>query len=219
MNFIRIFVLIFLFTLLATGKGSAQENDLGTWIDVTAMHKIRSMSFGLMGEFYTKDRNQSVERASIGLKGDYALTPSLNCGFGYLLMNYYKTGYNELRNRFYLQSELGWHLSKFAFSMRERMQVTFYPETMASSKDTYSYWRNRIKVEYNNGSWKLVPVVDVESFLLVGKGSRNRFDEFRYSAGVNYKLTRNQKVKLYGLLADTQKVNLFVLGVGYDLKF
>lgn len=215
---IPILILVVLSVFLSFSKSLAQEHDLGTWIDLEAMHETGHVAYGLMGEFYTKDKNTSVERVSVGVKAGYPLSKTWNCNIGYLLMNYYKTGYTELRNRVYLQAEYKKRISNWAFGLRERMQVTFYPETMESSKEVCSYWRNRFKVEYRNSNWKVVPVADVESFYLVGKGSENGFDEFRYSLGVSFKLSKNQELKVYGMLSDTSDLQFYILGLAYDLN-
>jgi hypothetical protein len=214
----RIFILIVLCLISFSLNGLAQKNDLGTWIDVEAIHENTSIDYGFMGEFYTKDHNKQVERVSVGCKGDYFLTTSLKCGVGYLLMNYFKPGYTELRNRVYFQSEFRKQFSNWNFSMRERMQITLYPETTEHSGSTYSYWRNRLRIEYKNIYWHIVPVADFESFYLVGKGRQNEFDEFRYSLGVSFIFAKKQKVKIYGMLSDASDLKFYILGLAFDLN-
>ena len=75
----------------------------------------------------------------------------LNAGGGYLLMNFNRPGFNELRDRFYFQVEPSWHLSKFLFSFRERLQITLYPETRTNEPDAY-YWRNRFESLHSGSS-------------------------------------------------------------------
>lgn len=207
-----------IFLLLIVLKGFSQENDWGSWMDVDVMRKINSASFGLMGEFYTKNQLQSIERMSIGAKGEYAFTPAVSCGAGYLLMNYFKTGYHEYRNRLYAQTEYKKNISRLTFGLRERMQFTFYPETKDHLSETCAYWRNRFKIEYKNSQWKIEPVADIETFYLTGKSNQNGFDETRYSAGINIKVSGIQKLKVYGLLSDTHAEHFYVIGLDYSLK-
>lgn len=212
------FVFAFLVASMASFNGFSQEKDFGSWIDMDVTHKLNSFTIGAMGEFYTKDRNESIDRMSIGAKGDYSLSPSLNFGTGYLLMNYPKGDFNELRNRFYLQTELRKYLSNWAFSLRERMQLTLYPETIEKERNAFLYWRNRIRVEYRNTHLKIEPVFDIESLCLTNKGSLNGIDEYRYSLGLNYKLTNMHKIKFYGLISKTHKAKFYALGLDYSLK-
>ncbi len=211
-------ILIFYVALSIPFNGLSQERDFGCWIDVDVTHKLNSFTIGAMGEFYTKDRYESIDRMSIGAKGDYSLSPSLNFGTGYLLMNYPKSDFNELRNRFYLQTEFRKYMSNWAFSLRERMQLTLYPETNEQEHNTFMYWRNRIRVEYRNTHLKIEPVFDIESFCLTNKGSLNGIDEHRYSLGLNYKLTNLHKIKFYGLISKTRKTKFYALGLDYSLK-
>lgn len=213
-----VYIFAFHIVISISFKGFSQEKDFGSWIDVDVTHKSNEYVFGLFGEFYTKDQNKSVDRVSLGAKGDYCLSPGLTLGTGYLLMSYPKGNINELRNRVYLQTEIRKYLPNWLFSLREKMQLTLYPETKEKKHDAFVYWRNRIRVEYRNAHLKIEPVFDMESFYLVNKGSYNGIDEYRYSLGFNYKLTNHQKVKLYGLISYNHSSKFYALGLDYSLK-
>lgn len=217
---VRRVLCIFIFHVITTisFKGFSQEKDFGSWVDVDVSHKSDKFMFGLLGEFYTKSQNKSVDRVSIGAKGDYFLSPALVLGTGYLLMDYSKENLKELRNRVYVQIELKKYLSNWHFSLRERMQLTLYPETKEKELNAFLYWRNRIKVEYQCTNFKIEPVFDIESFCLANKGRLNGIDEYRYSLGLNYKLSTKHKIKFYGLISNTYKAKFYALGLDYSLK-
>ena len=215
-HIVRIFA--FQFFIAISFEGFSQEKDFGSWIDIEVTHKLDKCVFGLLGEFYTKDRNESVDRVSIGAKGDYPLAPGLNVGTGYLLMNYPQRNLSEVRNRVYLQADLKKYLSNWVFSLRERMQLTLIPATKEKRHDSSLYWRNRIRVEYRNEHLKIEPVFDIESFCLVNKGSCNGIDEYRYSLGFNYKLKNYQTIKFYGLISYNNSSKFYALGLDYCLK-
>jgi Protein of unknown function (DUF2490). len=213
---VRIFV--FQFFIAISFGGFSQEKDFGSWIDIDITHKLGKCAFGLLGEFYTKDRNESVDRVSVGAKGDYQLAPGLNVGTGYLLMNYCQQNLREVRNRVYLQTDQKKYLSNWAFSLRERMQLTLIPARKEKKHESSLYWRNRIRVEYRNEHLKIEPVFDIESFCLINRLSCNGIDEYRYSLGFNYKLKNYQKIKFYGLISYNNTSRFYALGLDYSLK-
>jgi hypothetical protein len=213
-----VYIFVFHVVLSISFEGFAQERDFGAWIDIDVTHKSNKYVFGLLGEFYTKGQNKSVDRVSLGVKGDYFLFSDLTLGSGYLLMNYPTGDLNELRNRVYLQTELRKYLSRWLFCLRDKMQLTLIPAANEKKHDSSLYWRNRIRVEYRNEHLKIEPVLDMESFCLINKGSHNGIDEYRYSLGFNYKLTNNQKVKLYGLKSYNRSTIFYALGLEYSLK-
>ena len=213
----RIVILIMLLITSTFGNADAKENDFGIWIDMAAIKKIHSATFGLLGEFYTRNNSNSIERTSIGLKGDYSFFPWLSAGAGYLFMNFKRPGYMELRNRYYFQVEPSWHSSRFYFSFRERLQVTLFPETRTNASATH-YWRNRFEACYRNSEWKFEPLIDLESLSLLNGADLKYCDELRILLGSNYHITNNQKIKFYGMLTTGASQDRFIVGIAYEIK-
>ncbi len=211
--------IILLLVLIFTGinKISAEETDTRTWIDLFATKKIRSATIGLIGEIYTINHNTSIERTSIGLKGDYSFFPWLSAGTGYILVNFQHPGYHELAHRFYFQAEPAWKLSRFFFSFRERLQVTLYPSTRTNEVESY-FWRNRFEVCYKSGKTKLEPLINIESLYLINHIETNPISEIRYTVGTYYHFAKNQKFKFYGMFTDGTHLDRYILGVVYDIK-
>jgi hypothetical protein len=211
--------LTLLLLLLFSGKFSlhAKENDFGVWLDFSVMKKFHKAAFGVVGEFYTRANSSSIDRTSIGFKGDYAIRPWLLAGAGYTWMNFKRPGYLELRERFYFQLLPILRYSNFNFYIRERLQGTLYLESRTGTPNAY-YWRNRIEVGYRKTSWKLEPLISAESLYLIKGYDHNIFDEFRFIAGVNYHPNRNQIIKCYGMLTDGKTLNRFLFGLSYDIR-
>ena len=210
-------VLILLFVIAGLGNLNAKETDTRTWVDLFATRKFGRATVGFIGEFYTMNDNTSIERYSVGLKGDYELLPWLNAGSGYILLNFFRPGYHELADRFYFQAEPIWHYGNLHFSFRERMQFTLYPESRTDQAST-CYWRNRFEASWYKGSSKLEPVIDLESLYLFNNKDSDPSSEFRYTLGVNYHFAKNQKFKFYGMLTTTSILDRYIFGVVYDLK-
>ena len=209
--------LILLGISLTANSHEPKTTDFGVWNDLSVMKKIRATSLGLFGEFYTNDNSRSIDRMSIGVKGELPVANWLKTGAGYALMNFIHPGYNELRDRFYIQAEPFWHLSRFILSFRQRMQLTLYPQTQTNASNTF-HWRNRLEVCYKNPSHKIEPLADIESWYLFGNSLETHFTEFRFILGANYHLTKYQKVKCYGMLTDGTILNRFILGISYELQ-
>jgi hypothetical protein len=217
MNKRKILVAFIFFNLLIITNLTAKENDFGVWFDYSATKKVRSATFGLLGEFYTFDNSSKVDRLSFGLKGDYQFLPWLSAGAGYVLINFYRVGYTELADRIYFQVEPSWHHSDFYFSFRERMQITLFPETRTNALNSY-YWRNRLEIVYKHNATKIEPLTDLESLVRVGEATFSPTLGYRISVGLNYHPTANQKIKFYGMLTDGSIVCQYILGVTYEIK-
>lgn len=206
-----------LLSIWLTTPLQAKDNDFASWMDLSASKSWHAASLGIMGEFYTRDNSTTLERTSIGLKGEYAFTPWLFAGSGYLLMNYKRPGYMELRNRYYFQLEPIWHRARFEISMRERVQITNFPESRTNALATY-YWRNRLEAIYAIPNKKLEPVASVETFYILQQTTSRRVDELRLSLGAYYHISRTQTIKCYGLISDGESLNRFVIGINYEFE-
>jgi hypothetical protein len=213
----KILIAFLLFNLIGISEINAKENDFGVWFDYSATKKFHNATFGILGEFYTFDNSNKVDRLSFGLKGDYQFLPWLSAGAGYVLINFYRVGYTELADRFYFQVEPSWHHSDFYFSFRERIQITAFPETRTNALNSY-YWRNRLEIVYKHNSSKIEPLTDLETLVRMGEATFTPTLGYRISVGLNYHLTKNQKIKLYGMLTDGSIVCQYIMGVGYEIK-
>lgn len=210
-------LLMILLCVLGSNNLFAKDNDFASWIDASATKSWRSTTLGFMGEFYTRENSSTLERTSLGLKGEYTLAKWLYAGGGYLLMNYKRPGYMELRNRFYFQLEPVWRIAKFEVSLRERVQVTLFPETRTNAEDSY-YWRNRLEAIYTRNNKKLEPTLSLESFYFLRQTENNHLDELRLSLGAYFHISKTQTIKCYGLFSDGNIQNRFVLGLNYELE-
>jgi hypothetical protein len=217
MKFLRALIFISILTLTGVNCLYAKESDTRTWIDLFATKKIKATTLGLIGEIYTMDNNSTLERLSIGVKGDYSFFPWLNAGTGYVLINFNHQLYHELASRIYFQAEPSWHVNRFLFGFRERLQITLYPNTKTAEITTY-YWRNRFETSYHIRSKKLEPVADLETLYLLNDIDLNPFTEFRFTLGANYHLANSHTFKFYGMYTDGTHLNRYILGILYNFK-
>jgi hypothetical protein len=213
----KIFLLLILFTVSLLKSASAKENDLTTWIDLAALKKIHSATFGLTGEFRTMQNNSIVERYGLGVKVDYAFFPWLSAGVGYVISKYKIPDSYERRDRYYFQVEPSFQISKLQFGFRERIQVTQYPESPIYLPPS-NLWRNRLETCYKHINWKVDPLISFESLYLLGDVNHRKLTETRYSVGAYYHITAHHKIKFYGMLTENSILSRFVLGVNYEFK-
>lgn len=217
MRLSKISFFVLLFCILGVSEIFAKENDFGVWLDLAATKKIHSTTIGLISEIYTRNNSSTFDRLSIGLKGDYAVLPWLSTGAGYTLINFFRTGYQELADRVYIQLIPSWHHNRFFFSFRERLQMTMFPETRTNAQNSV-YWRNRFESSYKENAWKFEPLIDLESLLHLGENKGNTKIGYRLIVGTNYYPTKNQKIKIYGMYTDGTIVSQYIFGVNYEFR-
>jgi len=214
--------LLFLIFFFAVSVNSlqAQDDDFGVWLDAEAALKRGSYKVAFMSEYYTKNNNQSVDRFSVGVDGQKKLDRVFSIGAGYLLMNKNAQDGYEIRHRVYTNAFANWKFSNLKFSVRERLQLTRYPENDLESSKALAYWRNRAKISYLIPSCKIIPTIGVETFLLMNQSPEvKRLDEIRYSLATAYPVTGKSQIELYGLLADMPRLNQYILGIAYLIEF
>ena len=56
----RILVATIFFILIGLNELTAKEKDFAVWIDYSALKKIGSATFGVLGEFYTIDNSSKL---------------------------------------------------------------------------------------------------------------------------------------------------------------
>lgn len=195
----------------------AKKNDFGIWTDFAAIKKIHATTLGLTGEVFTKENSSTLDRMSIGLKGDYPLFSWLSAGAGFSLLNFYRDDYQELAERFYLQAVPTLHFNKLLIGFRERIQMTLYPETRTNAL-TSLYWRNRLEMTYTDSSWKFEPLTYFETFLHLDQHPSVYQSGYRFTLGTNYRLSDHQKIKIYGMLTDGTTVSQYILGLSYEFR-
>ena len=190
------FTLLFYFSGMTSAF--SKKNDFGVWLDLSATKKIHAATFGLISEIYTRNNSSTLDRVSIGLKGDYQFLPWLSAGAGNVVINFFRAGYTELADRIYFQVEPSWHLSHFYYTFRERMQITLFPETRTDALSSY-YWRNRLEIIYKHDSSKIEPLTDLETLVRLGDANFTPTLGYRVTLGINYHPKLNQKIKIYGI--------------------
>ncbi len=217
MNRIKTIILVIFFSLAGAIVSKATDKTTGIWIDMAVTKKVHSFILGITSEVLTKNDWTTLERVGLGCKADYPLFKWLNAGVAFSFLDFKRTGYYELKERYYVQLEPFWHISNFYFSFRERLQLSVSPKYRDLSPDSY-YWRNRFEAYYKPGASKLEPLVNFEEWYHIGDYNHSITTGYRISLGANYRPTPREKFKIYGMLTDGTIISQYIVGVSCEFK-
>lgn len=224
------------------------QGDFGIWYSLGAQKKFNShWSAAVEGEFRSRNDARTADRWSLGLSASYKFNGFLKATAGYVFLddnNHERITYNGdelnkwtpsywgIRHRFFvaLTGQVKWN--RLTFSLRERWQYTYRPETTTDrwdfddaawetrtvSEKGKNVLRSRLQVEYNIPKCKFEPYASVELF------NAWALDKTRFSIGSDYKLAKKHAFQVFYRYQrvngnDDGQTNQHVLGLGYQFKF
>ncbi|MBV5314406.1 MAG: DUF2490 domain-containing protein [Prolixibacteraceae bacterium] len=212
---------LLLFVLFA-GSVFAQSEP-STWVELEFSKKIVK---NLKVEFNPELRLfGGFEMDSYILEGglSYKLHKYLTLAGYYRFENEYN--YREKReiyewepaSRLSFDAKSGFEFKRFNFQFRLRYtNGTDFDDT---TDDKASYFRYRVKADYDIKGSRLVPFVSFEAFHdLILKD----VDKMRYTGGLSYPINKNNDLSLFYRLQDYSEVDkesMDIIGIGYSLKF
>jgi hypothetical protein len=207
--------LILFFVLLITGTAShAITENYGTWIELEFRKDfLKKFNFNLTPELRMKERFQ-VDEYMIQGQLSYNAFSFLSIAGAYRIGTDIKKkeNVNFSRIAFDLQASQG--INRFSASLRTR----FTSNSDSGSDEPGSYFRPRLKVDYNIRKRKFTPFASYELFhnLKTEKLHKSRMD-----IGFTQRLGNLHRVGLYYRLHDyfTDKESIHILGIDYRLKF
>ena len=228
---------------------SAQSDDFGLWTSIGATKKInRQWSVGAEAELRLQDNWGAVERWTIGAGASYKPMKYIKLDAGYKFIDahrnrYYTSAagnakwlpyYWSPRHRIYAGITGTLPIGNFEISLRERWQYTYRPEVTTEcwnltkgKKDDdktingkgKNVLRSRLQAAYK------IPGSGVEPYLSAEMYTTDRLDKMRYTAGVEWKISRQHAIDVYYRYQDVHEdddednQNTHVLGLGYKFKF
>lgn len=250
----------------------AGGDDFG-WIpgfEVTKQFNKR-LDLSFDGELRTRNGFKNVDRFDLGLSVSYDLFDFLKINGGYSYLRTYKpreitlkdlvtvqdaegnaTQYQEYndeakyatdRHRFYASLTGEYKVSRFVFSLRERVQYT-YQEEATTDKTKYRYssslgsvtakstqsdtisaknktmLRSRLMVKWDIRKCKFEPYASYELSNWINNGGI--LDKTRVTVGTKYKITKQSSLDLYYLYQqqnDNDEADGHFIGLSYNLKF
>lgn len=217
------FIPFFLFVFFSIAY--SQEKDFGLWLDAGVEAKIIK---GLKAEF-----NQEVRLAENASRLDKTLT---DIGVNYAFNRYFGMGVfyrftasNDKTSgvigihRVYTDLSLKYKIHRFSFNWRSRFQTEDFESTAFEKKYPAWYNRNKFSCKYNIPKIPLNPFISYEAFYQVNKSLGNKFDKYRATLGIDYKLFTSHTISIWYMIQQemnvTDPTTSYILGLEYSYEF
>ncbi len=221
-------LLMILFTSL--GTATAQQTDFSSWNTFKFETKVNKWHFSAEPELRYSFSSGNITRLAVELNTSYPVFKKVRLGISYSAIDHYDQKYADyqFRNRFSGYVSVRKKLDNLQFTLNEKIQCTVKDEAdrikTSGESDSYAInpewtWRNKLKAEYNIPDCRITPAFSAESFFVLNDPDGNKFEALRYNLGIGYKLNRQHRLELNGIL--DQEMNsgndkqTFVIGIGY----
>ena len=150
-------------------------------------------------------------RMNIGLTADY-------------IRRHNDRGYYENRGRLGLQVTYTEEWRRFKFQVRSKAIGTFLDERTGEHRvNPRLYWRNRLKVTYQQPNSRFKYALSTELFWLTNDPKKGGFDNLRTVLSVDYRLARQYSLSVFARMDNDLQVNApvdrFYLGMTFKAKF
>ena len=150
-------------------------------------------------------------RMNIGLTADY-------------IRRHNDRGYYENRGRLGLQVTYTEEWRRFKFQVRSKAIGTLLDERTGEHRvNPRLYWRNRLKVVYQQPNSRFKYALSTELFWLTNDPKKGGFDNLRTVLSVDYRLARQYSLSLFARMDNDLQVNApvdrFYLGMTFKAKF
>ena len=150
-------------------------------------------------------------RMNIGLTADY-------------IRRHNDRGYYENRGRLGLQVTYTEEWRRFKFQVRSKAIGTFLDERTGEHRvNPRLYWRNRLKVVYQQPNSRFKYALSTELFWLTNDPKKGGLDNLRTVLSVDYRLARQYSLSVFARMDNDLQVNApvdrFYLGMTFKAKF
>ena len=150
-------------------------------------------------------------RMNIGLTADY-------------IRRHNDRGYYENRGRLGLQVTYTEEWRRFKFQVRSKAISTFLDERTGEHRvNPRLYWRNRLKVTYQQPNSRFKYALSTELFWLTNDPKKGGLDNLRTVLSVDYRLARQYSLSVFARMDNDLQVNApvdrFYLGMTFKAKF
>ncbi|MFN8239564.1 MAG: DUF2490 domain-containing protein [Bacteroidales bacterium] len=202
----------------------SQTKDFGIWYGANADIQLTNfLDFNLGATIRTFEKAGKVEEGF----GEAGLTLKVIKGLS-VAAAYRMTSRLEDDNRYYPRHKWfadikgSFQLAKFDLSGRFRLQrqnKTYWEDANDEIPDYYG--RIKLKAEYRTKSFPVNPYVSYETFARMFEITDKRFEKFRYSAGIDYKLNKRHSFELeYIFQRDhaPRLADMNIISIGYNIK-
>jgi hypothetical protein len=202
-----------------------QETDYGIWGGVSGSYEfVKNLEAELKVGLKAEDKLSLLDQyyAEFGLS--YRITKWLDAGGSLkLIQKYEDDAAYHFRDRIHgwLKGSAG--LGRFELSLRSMYQRSTR-QYIEKDNDLIPehYTRFRLKAEYDIPNSPLQPFIMAEPYIPLKKGDGFEIRKVRYSAGLEYKISKKSTIEAGWLMETFKKKsagNLHVLDLEYKIKF
>jgi hypothetical protein len=207
-------IILFFLLLSASTVSHAITENFGTWIELEFRKDfLNRFNFNITPELRMKEQFQ-VDEYMVQAQLSYDVFSFLSVAGAYRIGTEIKKKENVNFNRIAFDLQASQGINRFTTSLRTR-----YTNTSDSGSDEPgSYFRPRIKVDYNIRKRKFTPYASYELFYNL---KTDNLHKSRMDIGFTQRLGKLHRVGVYYRLHDyfTDKESIHILGLGYRLKF
>ena len=250
-KYARYSIILLLFVCSAVSNQDVLAGDDFGMSYAVGIEKKFSKKTKLEAEAELRNRNntRTIDRFSLSASASHKITTWLKADVGYQWLydnnrekitynvtgdfNNWRPSYWGSRHRFTASLTGSFDLGRFGFSIRERYQYTYRPETTTCRYDFDNEWwedtdvktkhkhmlRSRLKIDYNIPKCKFTPYVSAELF------NDMALEKTRFNAGVDYTLKKKHEFGIYYRYQivnkndDDNEVDEHMIGLSYKFKF
>lgn len=224
MTTIRRSAVVSLFSFL-TAVIYSQDKDFGLWYNISIEHEFtKKLEVELLTTVRTFDNASKIEEGFIEGEIAYKLTKFLSVAASYRITeNIEDDDTYHLRHKWFVGLKGDIDIWDLGISGRVRYQErykTYFEDEEDKIPD--SHFRFKIKSTYKTPSFPLNPFLEAEIFLPVFKESDFVIDKNRFSAGVEYKISKKHTVEVEYLFQRDYQPDLrddHIVALNYKYKF
>jgi hypothetical protein len=215
-----------IYILLISGSISAQVNDAGLWLTVSAEKKLTQAFSVKLSEELRFNENVSELGTYFTEAGlTYKIRPSIGitAAFRYINKRNLDDSYTS-RYRYLIDADYKFDFRKITIGIKGRFQSQFSDELFITADQLLpvNYARGKLTLKYNLEK-RYKPFITGEVFYQLNNPEGNEIDNLRFSAGFDYELNKYSSLKLYYMYQQEINVNKprtdYISGIGYELSF
>ena len=241
-----------LFTLLAIFLSlpamAQSDTESGLWASAEVQKKLnKQWSLSAEAEYRLRENFGSTDRWTLSASAAYKPVKWLKLDAGYKFLrvlnddettwkdngvdpNKWTPAWCCTKHRLFASATVSLKPGRIEFSLRERWQYTYRPETTVDRYDidddewetktkdgkAQHVLRSRLQAEYDIPKCKVDPYASVECY-----HAKGGLQKIRYTAGADWKLTKQHVLGAFYRYVDSHDddPNLHVVGLGYKYKF
>ncbi len=217
-------ILVFLLGLLSGSPLKGQVRDAGLWTSASFEVKVaKKLTACIAQELRFNENITELGTAFTEAGLGYKLNKHFQLAVNYRYIQKRRTdNYYSFRHKFYVDVKYEKKIKPFQIQFRSRLQDEYDDIGRASDGGIPIYYsRNKLSISWNLNKL-FSPYISVELFSPLNYPRTKVFDNIRTMAGVDYEISKHQKIDLFYMIQKEVNVSNpgtdFIVGLGYAYK-